>query len=271
MRAQGCKLFPALMTCAFLIQFNNLGIQKKATECIQAQTNSDTHVNCIPPKKLDYKVDMTVLNAPLKLAQLINQFAQLIINGVIASNSDGLTVGGSMRYMLDGMQQLMTGDSTYFDSAYLEELAECWENTDPDLIQANDGAWRGLAEFWNNDGYGTDPWGGVDTNFREENATAQDYLGMVVYEPCNYASNLPNLKIATEMCKVGNLSMSRTSSVAIIQAASFLAMGSSAYHGSHTNLGDSLDGDMIQILSYAMHQGSDSIGKYFLEVLSLIL
>ena len=168
-----------------------------------------------------------------------------------------------MRNMLDGMQQLMTGESTYFDTAYLGELAECWEKTDPDLIQANDGAWRGLAEFFVNDGYGVDPWGGRDTNFKEENATTQDYLGMLIYEPCNYASNLPNFYMATEMCnRAEDLSMPQNSSVAIIQTASFLAMGSSAYHGSHTNLGDSLDGDMIQILSYVIHQEPDSVDKF---------
>ena len=169
-----------------------------------------------------------------------------------------------MRNMLDGMQQLMTGESTYFDTAYLGELAECWEKTDPDLIQANDGAWRGLGEFFINDGYGVDPWGSDDTNFKEENATAQDYLGMLIYEPCNYASNLPNFYMATEMCnRADDLSMPQNSSVAIIQTASFLAMGSSAYHGSHTNLGDSLDGDMIQILSYVIHQEPDSVDKFY--------
>ena len=173
-----------------------------------------------------------------------------------------------MRNMLDGMQQLMTGESTYFDTAYLGELAECWDKTDPDLIQANDGAWRGLGEFFINDGYGVDPWGSDDTNFKEENATAQDYLGMLIYEPCNYASNLPNFYMATEMCnRADDLSMPQNSSVAIIQTASFLAMGSSAYHGSHTNLGDSLDGDMIQILSYVIHQEPDSVDKFYSNLL----
>ena len=104
-----------------------------------------------------------------------------------------------MRDMLDAMQQLMTGGSTYFDTAHLEELAECWENTNPDLIQANDEAWRGLAEFFNSDGYGTDPRVGDDTNFKEDNTTVQDYLGMVIYEPCNYASNMAYVHLATEI------------------------------------------------------------------------
>ena len=64
----------------------------------------------------------------------------------------------------------------------------------------------------------------------------------------------------------GSLSMPRNSSVAIIQTASFLSVGSAALHGTHTNLGDSLDGDMIQILSYATHQETDSIKKYNLKV-----
>ena len=98
----------------------------------------------------------------------------------------------------------------------------------------------------------------MDRLYREDNATAQDYLGMVIYEPCNYASNMAYVHLATEMCnRVDSLSMPRNSSIAIIQSASFLAMGSAALDGSHTNLGDSLDGDMIEILSYAIHQGPD--------------
>ena len=100
----------------------------------------------------------------------------------------------------------------------------------------------------------------MDRLYREDNATAQDYLGMVIYEPCNYASNMAFSHMATEMCnRVGSLSMQRNSSVAIVQTASFLNVGSAALHGTHTNLGDSLDGDMIQILSYAIHQEPHSI------------
>ena len=55
---------------------------------------------------------------------------------------------------------------------------------------------------------------------------------MVIYEPCNYASNLAYYHLATEVChNAGRLSMSGDSVSAVIQSASFLAFGSSAFHG----------------------------------------
>ena len=40
-------------------------------------------------------------------------------------------------------------------------------------MQANEEAWKGLVEFWDNDGYGSDPWGSRELSFKEDNATAQ--------------------------------------------------------------------------------------------------
>ena len=61
--------------------------------------------------------------------------------------------------MLDAMQQLMTGDLEYFDPAFLNELGQCWDDTHPDLRQAEDNAWQGMIDFFENDGWGIDPWG----------------------------------------------------------------------------------------------------------------
>ena len=57
---------------------------------------------------------------------------------------------------------------------------------------------------------------------------------MVIYEPCNYASNLAYYHLATEVCHnagAGSMSMSGDSSSAVVQSASFLAFSSSAFHG----------------------------------------
>ena len=88
-------------------------------------------------------------------------------------------------------------------------------------------------DFFENDGYDNETWGGCcDDIWNEDNATAQDFLGMVIYEPCNYASNLAYYHLATEVChSAGSLSMSADSASAVVQSASFLAFGSSAFHG----------------------------------------
>ena len=64
----------------------------------------------------------------------------------------------SMSAMLNAMQQLMTGGNAFFDPDFLQDLAHCWNSTHPNLTRANDNAWKGLMDFYENDGYGNDPW-----------------------------------------------------------------------------------------------------------------
>ena len=158
--------------------------------------------------------------------------------------------------MLNAMQQLMTGGSEYFDPAFLNKLKDCWDDTDADLRDASNGAWQGIIDYWDNDGYADDTWGSRNGSWYEYNPRTQDFHNMIIYEPCNYASNMAYYHDATEMCYNKNrLSMSRDSYVAIIQSFSFLAYGSSVMHGTNTRLG-ALDVHMIKVLSYAIYQAS---------------
>ena len=85
----------------------------------------------------------------------------------------------------------------------------------------------------------------------------QDFHGIVIYEPCNYASNLAYYHVATEVChNAGNLFMSADEQLALIQSSSFLAFGSSFFHGGHTSTGGSIDVRMNAIMSYVMYQAS---------------
>lgn len=161
--------------------------------------------------------------------------------------------------MLNAMQQLMSGSETYFDQTFLEELQQCWSNTDTDLIEAEDSAWQGMIDYFQNDGFGVDPWGAGNENssWLENNATAQDLYGIVIYEPCNYASNIAYYHDATEMCSNrGNLHIPDQSSAAIIRSFSYLGFGSAFWHGSVTDLGITMDIGFIDILAYVIHQAS---------------
>ena len=132
-----------------------------------------------------------------------------------------------------------------------------------DLFKVQDIAWSGLVDFFENDGFEEDKWGGTVTvpAYHEYNVSTQSD-GVVIYEPCNYASNVAYYHDATEMCNnAGQLSMSRynlvlnesclaatlnmllnrDSEVALIQTFSFLGWGSALWHGSHTVLGAVVD------------------------------
>ena len=165
---------------------------------------------------------------------------------------------GPMVDMLNSMQQLLTGDARYFDPLFIEDLLTCWNNTNPDLKQAHDAAWQGMIDYFEMDGFGNDTWGSRNDNktWFENNATAQDN-GIIIYEPCNYASNIAYYHPATEVCQSRkDLHMSEESIVAIIQSFSFLGSGSAFFHGSCTQTGLSFDANMISILSYVAHQAS---------------
>ena len=161
--------------------------------------------------------------------------------------------------MLEAMQQLMTGESSYFDPAFLDELLQCWDNTQPDLKEAQNNAWQGMIDYFLNNGFDEDPWGqsAYNSSWLESNATAQDLYSILIYEPCNYASNIAYYHGANEICKnEGNLQISEESSVAVIQAFSYLGFGSSFWHGSVTDLGITMDIGFIDILAYVLHQAS---------------
>ena len=71
-----------------------------------------------------------------------------------------------------------------------------------DLFKVQDIAWSGLVDFFENDGFEEDKWGGTVTvpAYHEYNVSTQSD-GVVIYEPCNYASNIAYYHDATEMCK----------------------------------------------------------------------
>ena len=78
-------------------------------------------------------------------------------------------------------------------------------------FKVQDVAWAGMVNFFENDGFEEDKWGGTVTvpAYHEYNVSTQSD-GLVIYEPCNYASNVAYYHDATEMCRnAGQLSMSR--------------------------------------------------------------
>lgn len=107
--------------------------------------------------------------------------------------------------MLNSMQHLLTGQPE-FDPVYRAELYECMGSLHPDLLEAHEKAWTGLADYqteapWH------DRWGRFCNGHRdcatymENNKTVQNYRDIIIYEPCNYASNTAYYKVATNVCK----------------------------------------------------------------------
>jgi len=114
----------------------------------------------------------------------------------------------------------------------------------------------------------TDYWGGCtpdtpntrcDVGDYKENTIS--YFGdekMIIYEPCNYASNLAFYHSATRVCDYPDWTGSLDLIKAQKRAFATLAMGSAMWHGSHTYVGYSFDNNMIAVISYLAHQQSIS-------------
>lgn len=77
---------------------------------------------------------------------------------------------------------------------------------------------------------------------------------MIIYEPCNYASNVAYYHSATRICDYPDWSSEPKMINAHKRAFSTLAMGSAMWHGSHTFVGYSFDNNMIALISYLGYQ-----------------
>ena len=173
-------------------------------------------------------------------------------------NSGSDKMDNPMLLMLDAMEILMTGGGEY-DREYYSELRTCMDTIDPRLGDSQDAAWYGVIDYWNSNGTEEDRWGSYMTKYMEQNATISSFLGMIIYEPCNYASNLAYYKDVTEFCLRRDsekpMNLPNEYVVALGKAYSALAFGSSFMHGTHTEVGHQQDARCIDVIAYIIHQG----------------
>ena len=82
--------------------------------------------------------------------------------------------------------------------------------------------------------------------------TGQSPASLRIFEECNFASNFAYYNL---MYKTTSLVwMPEDAKKALGQASAGLALGSSFFHGSHTNLGQTLDNMMIKIIAFILYE-----------------
>ena len=115
------------------------------------------------------------------------------------------------KYFNDMEDHYHTGQN--FNKVFFDELITCFEkDNDPILVASQEAAWKGINEYWANDGAYSyngkdDRWGilnpGRDGEYYEYIRTEPDTFGnqkIKVYEPCNYVSNIAFYRAANELC-----------------------------------------------------------------------
>lgn len=160
--------------------------------------------------------------------------------------------------MLDMMQQLMTGGGE-FDRNFIKETRSCMATFDPQLPYVNDAIWQGIIDYWDMGGNPDDRWGTTASTFVECNVTVSPFRNMVVYEPCNSASNIAYYHLLNEVCNrraVGSkFHFPPKYITAMGKMLAALPVASSFMHLTNTNLGSQQDVGIIRVLSYLLHQG----------------
>ncbi|KAF2367511.1 hypothetical protein FHG87_001741, partial [Trinorchestia longiramus] len=173
--------------------------------------------------------------------------------------------GSAMLDMLKSMEGFMTGSEKGFDSHFFQEVRSCMSTFDPNLPLAQDKAWQGIIDYWQMRGSPSDKWGKYPSHLFEYNVTVSSMNGMLIYEPCNYASNIAYYHAFIEICTRKHIGkpffLSEDYVNAIGKGFSAMAWGSSFWHGSNTKLGLQQDEKSLAVLAYAFHQASLSALK----------
>ena len=94
------------------------------------------------------------------------------------------------RAMYNNISILM--DEKEYPEVWWQERVDCYDLLSPNLNSIMEKAWEGMIEFWETRGQEDDTWITCEQENRwfESNCTSQPGMGMAIWEPCNYASNL---------------------------------------------------------------------------------
>eukprot|EP00095_Tigriopus_kingsejongensis_P001829 maker-scaffold10_size831480-snap-gene-4.12 protein:Tk01829 transcript:maker-scaffold10_size831480-snap-gene-4.12-mRNA-1 annotation:"hypothetical protein AURANDRAFT_63034" len=160
---------------------------------------------------------------------------------------------GPMKEMLDGMQQMMTGEPSFDQNTY-DTMIGCF---DPKLVDATNAQWAGFLQYANSGGSIDDVWPPCETDrWYENNCTTQEYGSVPIYEPCNYASNVAYYHTAIELCKRTDWTIPEADVTGMVRNFAILAQGSAFLHGSQTSVGGAADVRLNDLFTYIAYQAA---------------
>jgi hypothetical protein len=143
---------------------------------------------------------------------------------------------------------------------FLEDLEQClvkWD--DEDLVKAQNAAWLGIDNYWKSNGTNVDSrgladhWGEGSKNYpdRDFNMDGHEWLRstpelfgeekMIIYEPCNYVSNIAYYHSANRVCTYPDFASGDDYQKALKRSFASLTIGSAMLHGTFTYVGNSFD------------------------------
>lgn len=127
--------------------------------------------------------------------------------------------------------------------------------TDKHLLESQENGWKEMIKYQSSQ---SDRWGDNPSNYTErdevvlENVIDQSPTSLQVFERCNFASNFAYYNLMHQVHFL--VWMPPRSKRALVQASAALTLGSSFFHGSHTQLGQLMDNLMIKIIAYTLYE-----------------
>ena len=133
----------------------------------------------------------------------------LLVGSVIGSET------ANMKRMLDNMASYYERNSTYDDVYFNANLTTCLKWLDDDILTGSqDHSWAEFDRYWQTNGTAIDWQGNPDHWGSHNTRLSKQYVGsfgddqMIVYEPCNYVSNVAYFRSVTRICDYPNWTLS---------------------------------------------------------------
>jgi len=161
--------------------------------------------------------------------------------------------------ILDSMVKVMEGPRSQVPLNQFLKIRNSIYKLDPGLATSQEKGWAGMLVYYKTGGGQGDAWGSKPSQFEERNVTffPVGQTGLLVYEPCNYASNIAYYQMAVGLASPNHRWSLKAEEVrGLGQASAALALGSAFWHGSHTRLGQVADSNLISVMAFIMHQAS---------------
>lgn len=168
----------------------------------------------------------------------------------VFKNAQGTATNSILKILLDRLE-----GADNFSGKTLHAWTLHMLRIDPDLVKSQENGWKKMISYQNS---AVDEWGKNPSSYTERNEfilgslTGQSPARLRIFEQCNFASNFAYYNL---MYKTTSLVyMPKDAKKALGQASAGLALGSSFFHGSHTNLGQKLDNMMIKIIAFVLYE-----------------
>ena len=103
-----------------------------------------------------------------------------------------------LKLLMDYTELMMSGNKS-FDPKYYAKLIA---TMDDQMLAASNAMWKGMSDYYVSNGTSTDHWGSCTDpvnckQYMEKNATHMAYNDILIYQPCDYASNIAYYHVYT--------------------------------------------------------------------------